>query len=96
MFPSEAKVGESFEFQGRTVQLERTKEVAEKFRPDVAVVIHAGDAEDLYVGQVVGVRPWTGAWLHTKDLPWIPEGREMRVLGTVDTVMDNVLVEFEP
>lgn len=94
MFPEETEVGDTFEFQGRTVRLERPKEVADKYRPDVGVVIHPGDSPYLYVGQIVGVKPYTGVWMTNRDLPFIPEGREMRILGTVDDVLDNIVVEF--
>ncbi len=52
--------------------------------------------DELKVGDVVGVRPYAGAWFTRKDLGfgWIPEGRMVKFLGKYD-VQDDLLFKLE-
>jgi hypothetical protein len=46
--------------------------------------------QGLKAGMLVGVKPYTGNWYTHKDFDWIPEGRIVKILGTVDDWTDNI------
>ncbi len=66
-----------------------------RYQPDVGVVADAAGCDGLSVGQFVALKPYTGAWFTCRDLNWIPEGRELRILGTADPWDENVLAVLE-
>ncbi len=83
------------------------KEVADKYQPDFGVVakfrprtdkdhrvLHPQDLE-LRPGMLVAIKPYTGNWYTSRDFPWIPEGRVMKILGTVEDWSKNVLAAVE-
>jgi hypothetical protein len=45
-------------------------------------------------GMVVAVKPFTGAWFTHREFDWIPEGRMIKILGTVDDIADNIIAEM--
>lgn len=44
-------------------------------------------------GDLVAVKPYTGVWYTSKDFDWIPQGRIVKILGTVDDWSNNLLAE---
>lgn len=85
------------------LELHIPREVAEKYAPDFGVVakfqprldsdgrfLFSWDRE-LHPGMLVAVKPYTGNWYTHADFPWIPEGRTMKILGTVEDWSENVL-----
>lgn len=60
-------------------------------------IIYAHDrelVERMKKGAVlVAVKPYTGNWYTSKDFDWIPEGRIMKILGTVEDWNENILTE---
>lgn len=92
---------EAREFEELTIHI--PKEVAEKYQPDFGVVaafvprrdaegniIYACDLE-LGPGMLVAIKPYTGNWYSHADFPWIPDGRILKILGTVEDWTENVL-----
>jgi hypothetical protein len=83
------------------------KEVAEKYAPDFGVVAafkpsldSEGDPtnrhdEHLKVGMLVAVKPYTGNWYTHSDFDWIPEGRTVKILGTVEPWWENIIAAVE-
>lgn len=69
--------------------------VQARYQSDVGVVADPADTPDLERGMVVLIKPYTGKWMTSVDFDWIPEGRELRQLGTVDDALDNVLAVLE-
>src|SRR4051794_19659555 len=76
-------------------------EVADKYQPDFGVVaefapryddrgslIYPWDRE-LRRGMLVAVKPYTGSWYTHADFAWIPEGRVMKILGSVEDWSEN-------
>lgn len=50
----------------------------------------------LKYGDLVAVKPYTGAWFTHKDEPWIPEGRIVKILGSATPWYENILCVVEP
>jgi hypothetical protein len=48
---------------------------------------------ELRRGMLVAVKPYTGNWYTHADLPWIPEGRVLKILGTVEDWSENGIAE---
>lgn len=83
------------------------KEVAEKYSPDFGVVVGFeprrdidGDIcyrwdEELKVGMLVAIKPYTGNWYTSREFDWIPEGRMLKILGTVEPWTENILAAVE-
>ncbi len=83
------------------------KEVADKYQPDFGVVAafeprRDSDGDIIYerdhhlkVGMLVAVKPYTGNWYTHRDFDWIPEGRILKILGTVEDWSENVLAAIE-
>lgn len=86
---------------GTDIVIEIPEEVASKYQPDWGVVasVHPDDTWEfgLEVGHIVAVKPYTGAeFAHgDQDWPGIPKDRLVRVLGTVDHWMSNILTTVE-
>jgi hypothetical protein len=83
------------------------KEVADKYQPDFGViaafaprldsdgdVLYRWDLE-LKPGMLVAIKPYTGNWYTHADFPWIPAGRLLKILGTVEDWKENVLAAIE-
>ncbi|HVT12824.1 MAG TPA: hypothetical protein VHE55_11200 [Fimbriimonadaceae bacterium] len=82
-------------------------EVADRYQPDFAMVakfaprldrfggiLYPWDLE-LRPGMLVAVKPYTGNWYTHADFQWIPEGRILKILGTVEDWSENVLAAIE-
>ena len=93
---------------GTELNIHLPPEVADKYQPDFGVVakfaprldqhgrcLFAWDRE-LRPGMLVAVKPYTGSWYTRADFPWIPEGRMLKILGTVEDWSENVLAAVEP
>src|SRR4051794_34276834 len=80
MVPSDASWG----------SLELPEIVRGRYQPDVGVVADPAGCDGLSVGRFVALKPYTGAWFTSRDFAWIPEGRELRILGTADPWDENV------
>lgn len=77
--------------------------VAAKYQPDYGVVFDPGACPErtkhctcpgcsgLKKGDLVAVKPYTGAWFKHSDFNWIPEGRMVKILGSVSDWSDNIL-----
>jgi len=69
--------------------------VRSKYQPDWAVVakVHPDDTYlwGLEVGHIVPVKPYTGAWFGPEEFDWIPKGRLIKILGTAEHWMENIL-----
>jgi len=50
---------------------------------------------ELKSGMLVAVKPYTGVWFTHADFSWIPEGRVLKILGTVEDWSENVLARVE-
>jgi len=73
-----------------------TKEVADKYQPDYAVVYSCKDCDGLYPGMLVAVKPYSGAWFTHKEEEWIPEGRMVKILGTAKDWTEDIVCIVEP
>jgi len=49
----------------------------------------------LRAGMIVAVKPFTGMWLTNADFPWIPQGRILKLVGTVNDLSDDILAYVE-
>ena len=83
------------------------KEVADKYQPDFGIVaafrprtdchgrvMYPHDLE-LRAGMLVAIKPYTGNWYTHRDFDWIPEGRILKILGTVEDWSENILAAVE-
>jgi len=89
------------------VPLHIPAEVADKYQPDFGVVAKFAPRLDenrdvlfrrdleLKPGMLVAIKPYTGAWYTHADFHWIPEGRILKILGTVEDWSENVLARIE-
>jgi hypothetical protein len=50
--------------------------------------------EQIREGMIVGVRPYAGSWFGHAELPWIPQGRRIVILGKYG-IEGDVLCEIE-
>lgn len=46
-------------------------------------------------GDLVAIKPYTGAWYTHSDFVWIPNGRMIKILGSVDDWNDNILAKVD-
>jgi len=75
------------------------EEVSSKYQPDWGVVarVHPHDTRNwgLEPGHIVAVEPYKGVWYSHLDFAWIPKDRLVKILGTVDHWMQNIVVVRE-
>lgn len=69
--------------------------VQAKYQPDYAVVYDPAGCDGLNRGDLVAVKPYTGAWYTDKDFDFVPKGRMFKILGNVDDWDDNVLYKVD-
>lgn len=50
---------------------------------------------ELEIGQRCLLQENAGAWFDSRDFDWIPEGKQIRIIGTVDPWIENVVVILE-
>ena len=103
MVPRECEI----KFAGQALPLLIPPEVADKYQPDFGVVAKFSPRIDAYgdvlysrdlelrPGMLVAIKPYTGNWYTHADFAWIPEGRILKILGTVEDWSDNVLAAVD-
>lgn len=91
--------------------IELPDEVKSKYQPDFGVLIgfapRVGYDHDLALHRdfqqaqregrqmIVAVKPYTGVWYNHMDFDWIPQGRIVKILGTVEDWNQNLLAEVQ-
>lgn len=75
--------------------LELPEEVASVRSPDFGAVA-ASKVSDLPVGSLVMVRPYDGLWIDSRDYPWVPEGRQLRLYGVTSDWRDSIEAIWTP